>query len=492
MARSACLEIHQLNVGQGDAVLVINRDVQKVGDRLERASRADPTLQVPDDPIDYVPCAIKNEMDLSGTVRHALLIDGGDDEYGGDVLAYLEAHGVVHETNAYCAALSILVSHYHDDHMAGLRSVFKKKAKQNGRRAKGRRATPELESRYRPAAVYQARCEGKAIPISDRYKYFQQDVEEARLAAQDRTKVHYISQGGLNDQGAPAVIELGTGVDSIPINAYVLAAAQGVYDPLAGKTLEIKSVGSVVDQNDRSIVVMIEYGSFRYFAGGDIAGNGGLAGGNTGPNEMTRDGKRYFASHADVESVLIPVMERRFPATTVYKARQPKYPSAGYCTVMKANHHGSSSSVDVHLLAMLRPRVVLISSGVKSRFHKHPTREVMSRLATRLWTSIHNEAVPNTVAQVYLTEMADTVSGKNFPTPLGAGLILGDIVVRPVDETVSAVHRSTARGTLLEVQVYGTGDQTRLLDPGTVLRPTVRQNTGLNYPIGPFTHSDQH
>ena len=40
------------------------------------------------------------------------------------------------------------------------------------------------------------------------------------------------------------------------------------------------------DENDRSLCFVLEYGSFRYFHGGDIAGDGGLAGGNTDPQSQ--------------------------------------------------------------------------------------------------------------------------------------------------------------------------------------------------------------
>src|SRR5579859_1263209 len=120
MPQSASLEIHVMNVGQGDAVLVINRALDKVKAAITTAKGS---ASVPTDPIDYVPYALKNGVSLVGTVTKALLVDGGDDEYGGDVLNYMTDQGVLDGKTVYRPNLSLVVSHYHDDHMAGLRSV---------------------------------------------------------------------------------------------------------------------------------------------------------------------------------------------------------------------------------------------------------------------------------------------------------------------------------------------------------------------------------
>lgn len=73
---------------------------------------------------------------------------------------------------------------------------------------------------------------------------------------------------------------------------------------------------------------------------------------------------------------------------------------------------------------------------------------------------------------------------------------MGDIVVRPVDESVLAVQQAGAKGIeTLVVQVYGTGVMTELHDPGNVLRPKTAIQTDSDrtyYPIGPWEHFDTH
>jgi beta-lactamase superfamily II metal-dependent hydrolase len=373
MPQSASLEIHVMNVGQGDSLLVINRALNAVKDAITKAKGG---TSVPADPIDYVPYALKNGVSLAGTVTKALLVDGGDDEYGGDVLNYMTDQGVLDGTTVYRPDLSLVVSHYHDDHMAGLRSVFKERIepKKMGDKVK-------LVERLRPGTVYQAVTDKKSDPTSQRYADFQADVLAAMGAPMNKTKRVYIEPGGQNSGTKTQVtIDLGVGVNGIPITATVLAAAQAVWDAAKKKTIAIASTGSTVDQNDRSVVLVLQYGSFRCLLGGDIAGNGVGPGGNFGANAADTGSKKFFSQHADVETTLGPALEAYFPKTAIWVKGQPKFTADGYCTVFKANHHGSSSSVDVHLLATVQPLVFVGSSGVKARFHNHPTQAVMNRI----------------------------------------------------------------------------------------------------------------
>ncbi len=496
MATSASLEIHVLDVGQGDSVLVINRDLAKVQAAIQSEKGA---ASVPAEPVDYVPYAVANNVPLAGTVKQALLMDGGDDEYGGNVVDYMQVHGVVEDpgvfpqTGEYCPNLSIAVSHYHDDHMAGLRSVFKQRIDPDPA-VKGAKA--RFAARYRPATVYQSLPESKTNPPSQRFKDFRADVEEAFTAPADPTAVVYLHPGGLDSKGNTVTIDLGTGVGGIPIVGYFLASGQGVFDAATNAVVPIASTGSVVDQNDRSLVLMLQYGSFRCLLGGDIAGNGGPAGGNLGDN-AAQAGKAFFSQHADVETELGPALEAFFPATGTWVAGQPKYPTDGYATVLKANHHGSSSSVDVHLLATVQPLVFVGSSGVKARFHAHPTQAVMNRIdvaMTPQWgrRGPAGYTVPNSIAGTYLTEVAEKVKNKSFDVDIYEAEIMGDVVIRPYDETISAVQSANAKGPGMTVQVYGTGVMTDLVDPATTLRPVTGpyQPTAI-YPLGPIEHVEQ-
>jgi beta-lactamase superfamily II metal-dependent hydrolase len=488
---SARLEVHVMNVGQGDAVLVVNRDLDKVAAAINTAGKA-----LPGEPIDYVPFAMANGVKLAGTVIKALLVDGGDDEYGGDVVLYLEAHGVLVPGTVACPHLSLAVSHYHDDHMAGLRSIFKTRIDPV---KKGDKVT--YVERYRPAAVYRASTDKKTDPKSQRYAMFTGDLQDAMLPPTVPTNVILVGPGGVppgSATGLPLVIDLGTGAAGIPIRAHAIASAQSVYHHGKG-VLPIKSTGKTVDQNDRSLVLVLEYGSFRCLLGGDIAGNGGPAGGNEDDNAADIGTKKFFSTHADVESTLGPALKAYFPKNASRDAGKPKWPADGYCTVLKANHHGSSSSVDVNLLAAVQPRIVVISSGVKARFHRHPTPQVLRRLSdeTQNWyVSGNNGAtVGNDIQVIYITEMAEKVKNKPFDAETHDAKIVGDIIVRPIDESVLAVQAVADNTPVdLEIQVYGTGVQTTLADPTSKLRATdpVDPDVLATYPIGAAVITIQH
>ncbi|WP_323677650.1 lamin tail domain-containing protein [Halorubellus sp. PRR65] len=65
-------------------------------------------------------------------------------------------------------------------------------------------------------------------------------------------------------------------------------------------------------------------------------------------------------------------------------------------TVLKAGHHGSSSSTSPGLLDAVQPQIVVISSAYDSQYG-HPTSEMLDRLSARgipaYWTATHGDIV---------------------------------------------------------------------------------------------------
>ncbi len=512
----ASLEVHQINVGQGDAILVVNRDLVGLRKRIgDLAPKQKPPLTVPTTfpDIDLMPWAARKLPEaLQGTATRALLVDGGDDAYGDDVVGYLVQHGVLPETKDGDApkavpGLTVVISHFHDDHMAGLRHLFNRRVETTVVRtsrtgsAKGTTVKVDYEQRYRPGTIYMTAANKKADPKTVRFSSINADIARAKLTLKKGaapTKVEHLDRGGQRTtiKGfSGTTISLGT-VGAIPIDVHVLAAAQSV---LGADALpeDVKGTSKAVDQNDRSVVLLLEHGSFRYFLGGDIAGTGLAAQGNLGDNEMTSTGKKWFSSsHGNVEEPLGKAMKARYPAVTA-AADKAKFTRAGYCTVAKASHHGSASSDDVHFLATITPMLAIISSGLKARFHRHPTQQVIDRMSVAVtpdWGQPGTTAtIPNTIEQIYATEVAATAAGKPFGVKLRSTRILGDIVVRPTDASVLAVQKAAKAGQRLEVQVYGSGIRTELTAPRYVARPcTAGTDTTGVYPVGPWLHSDVH
>lgn len=513
MPDHATLELHFINVGQGDSILLVNRDLGALSNVVQAHAGTGFGVIAP---MDHLPYAIREGLDLNGTVRQALLIDGGDDEYGGNVVEYLEWHGVLDPAHkGYVANLTLVISHYHDDHIGGARSLFKELVTQQvttqvrgrGRNARTRTVTKSvstLQARYRPAHVYLTAPDDDEDPSSQRLANLRADINEAATQTTNPTMVTEVEPGGritvTDPQGfetlEPLQIGLGNGAGGIPITLTSYAASRSVYEPQSGTLTAVPSGTRTPDQNDRSIMFVLQYGSFRAYLAGDLAGSGGAAGGNTGQNAADTGSKKFFSQHADVETTLNAVLEANLPATAQAQAGQPKFTVPGYCTVLKANHHASSSSVDVYTLSTTRPRIAVVPAGVKARFHRHPTQEVLNRMSrgqTAQWGVRTGSAVQgpvaNTLTGVYVSEIAQRYKSRGFNVDAREALIVGDVVVRPVDESVVAIQQATAFGTPLRVQVYGTGDQTRVDGAGTDLRPV---NTGTPtppYPIGPFMHT---
>ena len=141
----------------------------------------------------------------------------------------------------------------------------------------------------------------------------------------------YLAAAGNRRQFAPlgAVYPLGGGaqIRVIALNGNVLGGA--FVDPTA----------SAQEENSRSLTLRLEYGSFAMWLGGDLTGGG--------------------SSTADVET----------PASL----------ACGDVDVYKLNHHGSSTSTSLNLVANLRPELAVVSCGAGNSFG-HPTSTVVNRL----------------------------------------------------------------------------------------------------------------
>jgi beta-lactamase superfamily II metal-dependent hydrolase len=517
MAKSACLEIHQLNVGAGDSALVINRDLDVTYDVILASGKITKKQLDALDEIHYVPFASKNSIPLPGTVKKALLVDGGDDEFGKDVYSYLVSQGAIDTKKVKQDNLAVLVSHYHEDHVAGLRYIIRDRKDAH---------SPEKRRRC-PATVYQANTTVWVGDVCTEWrKWVSEDV------AKKFTKLVEVYPGGVDINGKPVTFDLGTGYNDMAITVTLVASGEQVRMNKKGKLkldavkVKVKAKGKF-DPNDRSIVAVLQYGSFRFFLGGDIAGNGRDGGGNVSTLAMGKPKSHASGQHGDAETPVGQALENLFEETAKATAGQPKFPNAGYCTVLKADHHGSSSSNDVFFFGTLQPLVFLNSSGLRPRPHGHPTQQVIDRAsATGLGTPWllrpvgNTDSVGNTIQGLYVTEIAqkwvERLTGKKPPSrktrsvTMRGARIVGDIVVRPIDGTVDTIQKATTFNKKLTVQVFGTRAQLDLPDlikrvgkkwtNDFVLFPLTKAKASPDpgkpasdcYTLGPWEHSDTH
>ena len=427
------LEIHLINVGQGESVLLINRDLAALKAAIENAQKL-----LPEGSMEWLRFAIQENINLDSTVKSAVLIDAGDRYYEEDVLAYLKAYGV--QGASRNKRFYTVVSHYHGDHIGGLKKVFEE---------------------CKPSIAYDMGSDPILDPPTKVYRDYREFLRNAFLGIVHTTISLNEKIDGNN------CIDMGEDNKNVPIKIFCLAAngvvktekdatekdANKYIIPISGQKKPITRI----DQNDRTVVLLLKYGQFSCLIGGDAGGDGGV-GGDNGAGMIDERKRLPWSSHGNLEEHLPAAIACRLPNSHV--------------CCFKSHHHGSASSNDYRLLNAMKPCIVLCSSGTKTRFHGHPTQEVINRI---------KELNPKPTC--YITEMAENGTyswggkrGQQYTRNLhGISRIMGDIIVRPI-----------LVGDGVEIQVYGTGIHTRFGNADKQIR-VAEQNQ-----LGPFTHKCTH
>jgi len=163
-----------------------------------------------------------------------------------------------------------------------------------------------------------------------------------------------------------------------------------VYDPgIAASTQTYESYLDAVETHDVTLYETREGDSIQ-FEGVDVD--------VLGPPEP------YLASEARNENSIVLKLthgETSFLLSGDAEDDQEQYLVEKYgeqldSTVLKAGHHGSSSSSSGPFLDAVRPEAVVVSSAYDSRYG-HPTQEVLQRFADRslrtYWTATHGDIV---------------------------------------------------------------------------------------------------
>jgi beta-lactamase superfamily II metal-dependent hydrolase len=140
-------------------------------------------------------------------------------------------------------------------------------------------------------------------------------------------------------------------------------------------------------ENYRSIGLVLKYGQFKFFIGGDLPGYA-----TTG--------------EPDVETKVAPVVRN--------------------IDVLVVNHHGGPNSSHVTFLDSLKPEVAIISQGTVPQNTGHPYQSALDRLAAR---------------NAYIYQMNDNPSGGIIPT--GHGRVLNTTAVVTVNNCEYIVNGDT-------------------------------------------------
>jgi beta-lactamase superfamily II metal-dependent hydrolase len=226
-----------------------------------------------------------------------MLIDGGDTGRGNRVIMpLLKDRGI--DSLDY-----IVATHYDADHIGGLDEVMN-------------------------------HFQGRIGQIFDRGRAGRKSTPGSKAYAQ------YIASGGLKRDRDP--ISLGS--HGIILGEGITVWVVAVGGCVLGKGA--KPIAANLDENSVSVAMVISYGQFDYFIGGDLTGGG-------------KSGRRRTP---DIETAVGLV--------------------AGDIDILKLSHHGSETSSNEIFLAATTPEIAVVSvgnGGKNGRYH-HPKRSVLSRL----------------------------------------------------------------------------------------------------------------
>ncbi|MCX7785788.1 MAG: T9SS type A sorting domain-containing protein, partial [candidate division WOR-3 bacterium] len=263
-----------------------------------------------------------------------VLIDAGhiSGNYGDTVFQFLRNLGISHLDH-------IIASHYHEDHIGGIPQVINRLG--------------GLDSIY-----------GWCYDYGDTYT--------------SATFLNYKNAVGNKRRtiGLGETLNLGGG-------AFMVCIARN------GKLMNGDSVSSLsIDyQNYRSIVLLLKYGLFEFYTGGDL----------TGSND-----------ERNVETKVAPLIRD--------------------VDIIKVNHHGSRTSSNSTFLDSLRPEVAIISQGTHPpNTYGHPHQEAINRLVAR---------------NCYIYQLNDNPQGGTFSIP-DSGKILNTTAVITVNNWEYIINRDT-------------------------------------------------
>jgi beta-lactamase superfamily II metal-dependent hydrolase len=167
----------------------------------------------------------------------------------------------------------------------------------------------------------------------------------------------------------------------IDLGGGVTAECVAVDGQTPNGTVNTTDSAGAVDENARSVALVIRYGTFDYFIASDLTG-GGVSGGATKP---------------DVESQIAPYV--------------------GDVDVLHVGHHGSRTSTNQFLVDTLKAEQSVISLGDGNTFG-HPTQEVIDRLtasATMINIWLTERGVSRTSSKIKVGgDITFSTNGSNY------------------------------------------------------------------------------
>ena len=254
---SQTIEIHQIDVGTGDATLI----------------------------------NIKDNMHV---IQHSILIDAGETYMYDDVIKYLKDHAKKNGT--YIHLDYIITSHYHSDHIGGMVGSKKRKRKLGKNSVNGYNGVLADTSQIKYFAVLD---KGSSVPsaTTELYKKYKTLAGDRRITVGANTIGSFSAIDSITPSpnfpppfpdttqqlSLGGYINLGQDSNAVPIRLRLVVADAKVYYP--GKPTNTYNVADSLgirraytgnstrkNPNNWGIGWVLEYGAFRYYTAGDIGG----------------------------------------------------------------------------------------------------------------------------------------------------------------------------------------------------------------------------
>jgi competence protein ComEC len=397
------LEIHQVNIGTGDATIIVVRDTgqlrknvdekkvrEETGDEKKvREETGEEKKVINLDNVKsykWLNIAIDNNIDLNGTVRKAILIDAGENSKAAIAIRKRMSKLGIKKFDY------VIISHMDKDHYGGLNDLLNKYDI----------AVDSLILRTGLTSYI------TALGIT---------------ASNDkiRPKVKFV-----DDTTAP--INLGQDIRLTCLGAGMKLARQKQITPA------ISNPASKKEKNNQSLVWVLQLGAFRYYTGGDLNGH-------------TDNG--YNPRKIDLETPLMDSLLTRDTAKLQDISSDTALNRGHFCS-LKLNHHGSEHSTNKYFLAVMKPKTAFISSGSK---FGHPRSVIIKALDIGLDSSdwditpklLHGKSlIPKTIVNYFMTNLSLYHRGKekSFFMKIGTsqkstGIIGGDIITVVDSEDLS-------------------------------------------------------
>jgi competence protein ComEC len=321
------LEIHQINVGNGDGALIkfYDKDV----------------------------------------LKYTMVVDGGLKSTDNTFIPYLKKF-IPENADKKFVVDWVILSHNHQDHFNGLVEMFNDAS--------------FVVKEITDQGGYTIGAAGYTLPLpvptnTNTLPYITRDTKKGKKNDPQPALTTYVKAVQTVNTRSNAYfktpIVYGTFYDAttMTFDAYDLPAIGGIRPSIyfitgnaftKGKAARDIGGSSPPNPNNFSIGWILEYGQFRFYSAGDLGG--------------------YSSGYTDQETPVSTYLKTKFPTNYPLTGASTAKNYPGHVCAMKTDHHGSTQSSNPTFLSTLAYSAIITSAGMHQRW-KIPTVEFVNRVA---------------------------------------------------------------------------------------------------------------